>query len=206
MELAMGFNGEPWVRVTDMKDGSDIIAGEIILGQDQHQIHAYRSGFSLATTAVKSHFGLGGVANLSSLTPTAGREALTTSSIQFLQTLVTGLERLIAEHLGTLVASDNSTKFMEWVRTHNRFDLCNHLTVQMEPGARYESLETFDRSKDDRRWNLYGGREQSIIDNFATDEQPLIVLSASRPRRDCQEGYLQKHSNVALVSDQPTRP
>ena len=204
MELAMGFNGEPWVRVTDMRDGSDIIAGEIILAQEQHQIHAYRSGFSLATTAVTSHFGLGGVANLSSLTPTAGREALTTSSVQFLQTLVTGLERLIAEHLGTLAASDNSTKFMEWVRTHSRFDLCNHITVQMEPGTRYESLETFNQSKSDRRWNLYSGREQSIIDNFATDEQPLIVLSASRPRRDCQEGYLQKHSNVALVSDQPT--
>ena len=64
MELAIGFNGEPWVRVTDLKDGADDVGGEIILGQDRHQISAYRSGFSLAITAVRSHFGLGGVAKL----------------------------------------------------------------------------------------------------------------------------------------------
>ena len=116
VELATGFNAEPWVRVTDMSNGSDAIAGEIILAQDRHQIHAFRSGFSLATTGVQSYFGLGGIANLATLTPTAGRDSLASSSIQFLQTLVTGLDRLIAEHLGTLGASDNNTKFMEWVR------------------------------------------------------------------------------------------
>ena len=204
VELATGFNAEPWVRVTDMSNGSDAIAGEIILAQDQHQIHAFRSGFSLATTGVQSHFGLGGFANLATLTPTAGRDSLASSSIQFLQTLVTGLDRLIAEHVGTLSASDNNTKFMEWVRTHNRFDLCSHIRVGLEPGARSETLESFHRSHTDRRWNLYGGREQSIIDNFATDEQPLILLSASRPRRDCQTGYLQQYSNVEPVPDQPT--
>ena len=204
VELATGFNAEPWVRITDMSNGSDSIAGEIILVQDRHQIHAFRSGFSLATTGVQSHFGLGGIANLATLTPTAGRDSLASSSIQFLQTLVTGLDRLIAEHVGTLSVSDNNTKFMEWVKAHNRFDLCNHIRVALEPGARSETLETFHRSHSDRRWNLYGGREQSIIDNFATDEQPLILLSMSRPRRDCQAGYLQQYSNVAPVSDQPT--
>ena len=204
VELATGFNAEPWVRVTDMSNGSDAIAGEIILAQDQHQIHAFRSGFSLATTGVQSHFGLGGFANLATLTPTAGRDSLASPSIQFLQTLVTGLDRLIAEHVGTLSASDNNTKFMEWVRTHNRFDLCSHIRVGLEPGTRSETLESFHRSHNDRRWNLYGGREQSIIDNFATDEQPLILLSASRPRRDCQTGYLQQYSNVEPVPDQPT--
>ena len=204
VELATGFNAEPWVRVTGMSNGSDAIAGEIILAQDRHQIHAFRSGFSLAITGVQSHFGLGGMANLANLTPTAGRDSLASSSIQFLQSLVTGLDRLIAEHVGTLGASDNNTKFMEWVRAHNRFDLCEHIKVGLEPGARFETLGSFHRSKSGRLWNLYGGREQSIIDNFATDEQPLILLSASRPRRDCQEGYLQQYSDIAPVPDQPT--
>ena len=113
---AIAWMTEPEVQATG--GGSALVT----LSDLPSQLH----GFSLATTAVQSHFGLGGVANLSSLTPTAGREALTTPSVQFLQTLVTGLERLIAEHLGTLAASDNSTKFMEWVRTYGRFDLCNH--------------------------------------------------------------------------------
>ena len=112
VQLYTGVNGEPWIRVTEISDGEDSIDGEVILTQDLHQIHAYRSGFSLAVTAVQSHFALGGVANLASLTPTAGREALTTSSVQFLQKMVAGLERLTAECLGGIAASDNSTRFM----------------------------------------------------------------------------------------------
>ena len=203
-ELYTGFNGEPWLRISDMQDGSEAIRGEVILAQDRHQISAYRSGFSLATAAVKSFFGLGGVANLSSLTPTAGREALTTSSVQFLQSLVTGLERLIAEHLGTQRTADSNTRFMEWIRANNRFDLCGHVKVQVEPGSRFENLDTFSQANSDRQWNLYGGRDSSIIDSFATDEQPLIVLSATRPRRICQENYLRQYANVSYVSDQPT--
>ena len=150
LTLLVGFNGEPWVHLTNLTSGSEAIVGEAILAKDQHQVHAYRSGFSLATAGVQSHFGLGGIANLSTLTPTAGREALTTSSVQFLQTLVTGLERLLAEHIATLPTSDNNTKFMEWVRAHRRFELCGHIKVQLEPGARFEPLQAFDRSRDNR--------------------------------------------------------
>ena len=204
VELAVGFNGEPWVRVTNLRDGSDHIVGEVILAQDRHHIYAYRSGFALASSAVQSHFGLGGVANLTSLTPTAGREALTTSSVQFLQSLITGLERLIGEYLGTLPASDNSTRFMEWARRNNRFDLCNYISVRLEPGGKQQSLKSLNRETNDRTWNLYAGREQSIIDNFATDEQPLVVLSATQPRKDCQAGYLRNYANVTPVSNEPT--
>ena len=144
------------------------------------------------------------MANLSSLTPTAGREALTSPSVQFLQNLVTGLERLIADHMGTLEVSDNSTRFMEWVRRNNRFDLCDHIGVMLEPEGRFRSLDTLNRAKDARTWNIYAGREQTIIDSFATDEQPLVVLSATQPRRGCQEGYLRNFSNVAPVPDRPT--
>ena len=204
VELAIGLNGEPWVRVTNLRDGSTPINGEVVLAQDRHQIFAYRTGFSLAASAVQSHFGLGGVANLSSLTPTAGREALTTPSIQLLQNLVSGLERLIAEHIGTLVVSDNSTRFMDWARRNNRFDLCHHIGVLLEPEGKYQPLRVLNRATDARTWNLYGGREQTIIDNFATNEQPLVVLSATQPRRDCQEGYLRNYANIALVPDQAT--
>ena len=204
VELAMGFNGEPWVRVGNLRDGTDQINGEMILAQDLHQINAYRTGFALAASAVQSHFGLGGVANLSCLTPTAGREALTTPSVQFLQNLVTGLERVIGERLGSLAVSDNSTRFMEWARRNNRFDLCHHISVQLEPLGKNEPLMSLNRAQNDRTWNLYGGREKTIIDAFATDEQPLVVLSANQPRRGCQEGYLKGYANVMFVPDQPT--
>ena len=204
VELATGPNGEPWVRVSHLRHGPEQIIGEVILAQDRHQIQAYRSGFALASCAVHSHFALGGVANLSSLAPTAGREALTTASVQFLQNLVTGLERLIGEHVGSLSVSDQSTRFMEWARRNNRFDLCGKISVQLEPGGRHERLEILHTETSDRAWNLYSGRESTIIDNFATDEQPLVVLSATQPRKDCQEGYIRSFVNATSVPDQPT--
>ena len=204
VNIAVSPTGEPWVRVSELRESDNSISGEIILIQDRHQIHGYRSGFSLAVTGVQSYFGLGGVANLSLLTPTAGREALTTASVQFLQDIVTGLERLIAEYMGTLEVSDNNTKFMEWVRRHGRFELCDYLTVQLEPGKNDTPLSAFNRSQDSLQWNLYVGRDQSIIDSFATDERPLVVLAATQPRRACQEGYLNEYANISQVSDQPT--
>ena len=204
VELAVGANGEPWICATALHDNTQAIPGELILAQDWHQIHAYRSGFSLATAGVQSYFGFGGVANLLSLTPTAGREALTTPSVQFLQNAVAGLERLIAEYMGTLDASGNNTNFMEWVRKHKRFDLCKHITVQLEPRREDVALQHFNHDDANREWNLYNGRDQSIIDSFATDERPLIVLAASQPRRACQEGYLNEFARVSPIPDQPT--
>ena len=197
-------NGEPWIRITEIEYGGDSIKGEVILAQDKHQINTYRSGYALAPCAVQSHFGLGGVANLSAMTPTAGREALTNSSIQFLQTLVTGLERLVAEHLSSLPSADNSTRFMEWARRNNRFDLCGKVTVLSEPGSRNRPLETLIGQGEQESWNIYGGRDQTIINSFATEEQPLIVLAANHPRRDCQEGYLKRFVKAEPVPDRPT--
>ena len=73
----------------------------------------------------------------------------------------------------------------------------------MEPGLRYLELKNFSRLTGGPTWNIYGGRDGSIIDSFATEERPLVVLSATRPRRDCQEGYLREFVNVNAVDDRP---
>ena len=204
VDIAVGPNAEPWIRATQINDGAQSITGELVLVQDLHQINAFRSGFSLATAGVQSHYGLGGMANLSSLIPTAGRDSLSTASIQFLQTIVTGLERIISEHVGTLSSSDSSTKFMAWVRAQNRYDLCSNITIQVEPRSEQRTLGAFQRVDDGPRWNLYGGREQSIIDSLANDERPLLVLAASQPRRDCQDQYLRRFADIDPIIDQPT--
>ena len=204
VDIAVGPNAEPWIRVTQMSDGGQPITGELVLAQDLHQIHAFRSGFSLATVGVQSQYGLGGMANLSSLIPTAGRDSLSTSSIQFLQTIVTGLERIISGYVGTLPSSDSSTRFMAWVRAQNRYDLCSNITIQVEPRSEQRTLGSFRSADGGPSWNLYGGRERSIIDSFANDERPLLVLAASQPRRDCQDQYLRRFADIDAIPDQPT--
>ena len=204
VDIAVGPNAEPWIRVTQMSDGGQPITGELVLAQDLHQIHAFRSGFSLATVGVQSHYGLGGMANLSSLIPTAGRDSLSTSSIQFLQTIVAGLERIISGYVGTLPSSDESTRFMAWVRAQDRYDLCSNITIQVEPRSEQRTLGSFHSADGGPSWNLYGGRERSIIDSFANDERPLLVLAASQPRRDCQDQYLRRFADIDAIPDQPT--
>jgi len=203
MTLIFGSNGEPWLELTNIKHKGQPINGQVMLAQDRRQIQAYRSWFALATTAISSEFGLGGIANLASLNPTAGRESLTSDSIQFLQSLITALERYIAEQLGQSVASDVNTRFMAWVAAHNRFDLCSHITVPPQPNNINTPLHQINERSQHEPLNLYIGNDQSIIGANSTEDQPLITVSERQPRRKCQLGFLEKYVKHNKISNKP---
>jgi molecular chaperone HtpG len=68
-------------EITDVELKNNKISGSLLLSQGAGQIMGYRNFFGLAAIPVTSYFQLGGIVNLSFLTPTAGREALSRDSI-----------------------------------------------------------------------------------------------------------------------------
>ena len=202
--LVFGTSGEPWISLKKLAYRGQEIDGEVVLAQELHQIRTYRSSFSLATVAVQSDYRFGGLANLPLLEVTAGREALTTGSIQFLQSLVTEVERFVSERLAACEMSDSNTRFMAWVQRHGRYDLCGHLKVRFEPDNRNVSLEGLKDLSSGGALNVFAGSDQDAIDSFATEEKPLVVLSVRQPRRGCEETYLHKYCNITEVADKPT--
>ena len=161
--------------------------GAIVLQQGRNAIRTLRSGFGLATVAVQSLYGWGGVVDLPFLKPTAGREALDGSSNQLLQQIVAALDALVSPIAAQHTESFASESFLRWVVATGQFQLCGPLEVTVRPARDSETLES---AVQHGRLRYYSGRDPSMIETYASEDQPLLVLSRRSPRRDCEHGYL----------------
>ena len=188
--------GDVWVSVAKMTLQGKALHGELILQQNRRQIQAFRSRFALSTLAVVSRYNFGGIANLSILEPTAGREALTTNSMQLLQSVVTGIEEHVSLKIAGTDEIDGNTGFVEWANAHGRFDLCGRLTIRCEPGGTRIRLDEVARQSQAAPMNLYDGRQAETISHWASEEAPLLVLSPRSPRRRCEENYIGCNSHT----------
>lgn len=161
--------------------------GSIVLLQDCNAIRTLRSGFGLSTVAVQSRYQWGGIVDLPVLKPTAGREALDASSNQLLQEIVAALDNLISPMAAAHSESFANNGFLQWIRATRQFALCGPLEVTPRPSGRPEMLASLVERNGVR---YYSGNDESVIQTYASEEDPLIVLSRRAPRRNCEHGYL----------------
>ena len=193
-------SGELRVVLDNVQSGSvSGRPGSIVLLQRRSAIRTLRSGFGLSTVAAQSWYEWGGVVDLLILKPTAGREALDSSSNQLLQQVVSSLDSLISPIAAEHVESFSNDGFLRWIADTRQFSLCGPLEVTPRPTGRPEVLSSLSKRSGVR---YYGGRDESVIQTYATDEEPLIVLSRRGPRRNCELGYL----NIAGVQEVDTTP
>lgn len=163
--------------------------GSIVLVQGRNAIRTLRSGFGLSTVAAQSGYQWGGVVDLPVLKPTAGREALDASSNQLLQQIVSALDHLISPMAAKHSESFTNDGFLRWIMTTRQFSLCGPLEVTPRPAGRPETLATLVKRSSVR---YYSGHNESVIQTYASEDEPLIVLSRRVPRRNCEVGYLTK--------------
>ena len=161
--------------------------GSIVLLQERNVIRTLRSGFGLATVAMRSVYQWGGVMDLPFLKPTAGREALDASSNQLLQQVVSALDQLVSPIAAKHSESFSNDGFLRWIVATGQFGLCGPLEVTPRPSNQPEALESVVERHGVR---YYGGRDESVIQTYASEDEPLLVLARRRPRRDCELGYL----------------
>ena len=204
IEMIISKTGEVWFSMQNVRYEGNLLKGSMLLRQGMHQIRTFRSMFALATVAVSSVYSLGGIVNLDVLEQTAGREALTTSGLQLLQTMITECEAYISKKIALTPLADMNTSFMQWVSTHGQFDLCSNMSLRMEPENRRIRLEEIKELSAVKPFNYFEGADASIINQYATDEQPLLVISTSQPRRKCELAYLKSYCKVNRIDDIPT--
>ena len=161
--------------------------GAIVLLQGRSVIRTLRSGFGLATVAMQSGYHWGGVVDLPFLKPTAGREALDASSNQLLQQVVSALDQLVSPIAAKHSESFTNDGFLRWIVATRQFELCGPLEVTPRPANQPEALASVVER---RGLRYYSGRDESVIQTYASEDEPLIVLARRTPRRDCELGYL----------------
>ena len=164
--------------------------GSIVLLQGRNLVRTLRSGFGLANVSTQSGYRWGGVVDLPFLQPTAGREALDSSSNQLLHRIVSSLDNLVSPTAAKHSESFSNDSLLQWIASTNQFSLCGDLEVTLRPGGESETLESVVGRSGVR---FYNGRDESVIQTYASEESPLVVISRRSPRRDCELGYLQTH-------------
>ena len=161
--------------------------GAIVLVQGRNVIRTLRSGFGLASVTTQSGYRWGGIVDLPFLQPTAGREALDAASNQLLQRIVSALDNLISPIAADHPESFSNDGFLQWIVATDQFSLCGHLEVTSRPSGVPETLASIVGRSGLR---YYSGRDESVIQTYASEDEPLVVISRRAPRRNCELGYL----------------
>jgi molecular chaperone HtpG len=201
--VVLSNNADLWIKLTNLNWDNKRISGRMLLRSGQSSLRTFRSGFGLATASVNSVYQFGGVVDLLLLEPTAGREAITVDSLQFLQSIMTEIDAFASQLLAERDECDASTPFMHWVINHGRYEMCGRLKIAINPGDRLSLKEVADRSKF-KSMMLYEGSDPGIIKMHASEETPLLILARANPRRRCEQNYLKKSASINVVSDTPT--
>jgi molecular chaperone HtpG len=194
-------NGQLLIRADHLSLGGNQVEGSLTLVQSGGQLMAQRSLFGLAPMPAIGYFQLGGVANLSFLQPTAGREALSRESIdQVTQLLV------LAEHAGSIAIAktewaDQNNAFLQWLTAHNRYDLAGNVTVRVLPEDKNVKLSEVAVRKGQKQIYFYGGNDRHILTTFSSEETLLLHIAQTQPRRSVQTRYVSQVLNVPAVPD-----
>ena len=88
---------------------------------------------------------------------------------------------------------------MEWVSRHSRFDLCGNMKIRVEPGNR--SVKLSDLAAQSTALRYYDGQDSTLIEAYASDETPLILVSVRQPRRKCETAYLERHTSAKKIAN-----
>lgn len=201
LKMAMDRNGIR-VHCSDISQGGEPIRGDIVLVQDQGSIFGLRNFFGLAPVPVPSIFNFGGVVNLSVLQPTAGREALSRDCIEVVARIVDIIEQDVAEELSQLELANSNGAFHNYIVTKNRYDLSDNIAIELKPGEGTIPLREAAPEMNGKKVYYYGGRDQSTILDFGTENSYLLHLSRDNPRRRIQN-YVLQQKRIEEVPDSP---
>ena len=199
-----GTDGRIWIDITDFTEDTAELEGRIVLVQGAGQIRTFRSGFGLATVAVASVYSFGGAINLPMLQPTAGREALSTHSMTFLQRIMQNVESWVSERFGNHPVSNNNIQFIEWARRNGRPDLCGQMRLIQAPSNEQITLEEVRDRTSVHPMSFYAGSDDQVVRTVASEETPLLRGSRRNPRRACEQAYLQRYCQIEPISEGPS--
>ena len=201
-ELKINYTNQNIVKVNcyNIIRNSEKIKGDIALSQSVGGIYGLRNYFGLAPIPISGFFNFGGVVNLSTLVPTAGREALSRQSIETVSQIINAIETKIAESMSELEVSDLNSGFLNYVASKNNFQLAKNIKIAVQPNDERWNLGKIAQTVDGKKIYYYSGRDSSTILQFGNENSYLLLLSQDNPRRRIQLEYI-KQLDIEEVPD-----
>lgn len=189
-------------RLTDVALNGASLVGEIFLIQDGGQTLGFRNFFGLAPIPVSSQYAFGGFVNLNILHPTAGREALSRESIQQVASFVGMIESEASADIAETQAADANQNFQQYILNQGKTPLAKNVTIPVLPSKDDVPLGQLKAYEPSKSKLFYAGRDQTVLNRFATETTNLLHLSQANPRRKLQQRYLQ----TLQIPEVPEKP
>lgn len=190
------------VRITDITLNGNRIDGEGCFVQGGGRILGLRKLFGLSPIPVSSAYDFGGFVNLNILKPTAGREALSRDSIQFVANLVSLIEAEASKDIAGTAAADLNQQFQRYILSHGLISLAEKVNISVLPGRNRQvclgDIPTFEPEK---ARLFYAGKDAMIQHRFAGEQTNLLHVSQVNPRRKLQLRFLREISSVDEVPE-----
>jgi molecular chaperone HtpG len=200
VETLLNSQGRALARLTDISLNGNPLAGEALFVQDGGQTLGFRNLFGLAPIPVSSQYSFGGVINLNILHPTAGREALSRESIQHVANLMSLIEAVVSRAISETPAADQNQSFQQYILSKGWITLAKNVTVPVLPSRHDVPLGQLANFEPSKNKLFYIGRDQTILQRFASEQTNLINVSQVNPRRALQHLFL---INILKIQEVP---
>jgi molecular chaperone HtpG len=191
--------------ITQINNQGEKIEGELVLVQNYGALMGLKNHFGLAPIPMDGVYRFGGIANISTLTPTAGREAISRESINQVQKLIQIAEWEASQQISTTEYADKNTQFMQYIVSNGLYDLATRITIEIRPEETSIELGKVEEHRGNRIAHCYSGTDPSMISTFSSEGSYLLLVSQSNPRRQIQEQYIKNKLKIEGVPDKPRR-
>ena len=190
------------VRITDIALNDNPIEGEAFFVQGGGQTLGFRNLFGLAPIPISSVYDFGGFVNLNILNPTAGREALSRESIQFVVNLISLIEAEASRDIAQTASADQNQQFQQYILSHRLIPLAENVNISVLPERRQVPLGEVRNFELEKSKLFYAGQDATIQRRFSGEEANLFHVSQVNPRRKLQLRFLREISSVEGVPEQ----
>jgi molecular chaperone HtpG len=164
--------------------------GLISLKSSEQVLYGLRNYFGLAPVPVSSVFNFGGVVNLASLTPTAGREAVSRASINMVASIVSKADALVAEAIADHEIADQCRELIIYIRNTRSYNLAKNIQITVSGGETRMKLGEVAPLVEGKEVNYYEGKDKQIINNHSDDKHILLLPADDNIRRNVQVAVL----------------
>lgn len=203
--LNNGSNINPRIEISNISTPYKNKLGCMVLDNNT-TIYGLRNGFGLSQIPLSTAFGLGGIVDLVNLIPTAGRDAISRTSIDFVSRLLQHADRLIANAISSTELADNSRELIQYIRNNGFYDLAKNIKIGIANSEDRITLGEVEPTIDSKTVMYYSGNDKTLINSYEDRDNIVLVPSADRIRRQVQlkvlrDKHIQEIADSPVVSD-----
>ena len=193
-------NVSPQILITDISLYGIAQEGVICLKASDPILYGLRNYFGLAPIPASSVFGFGGVVNMSSLTPTAGREAVSRESINIVAAVIRKADEVVARAIAAYDIADQCRELLIYIRQTKSYDLTNNIQISICGREERMKLGSVAPVVGGKAVNFYEGKDKQIQNNHSDEKHILLIPADDSVRRQIQIAVL-KIKGIESVPD-----